>query len=165
MKYEIARPSLRNIDLSSNLILVGVQIATLAQAALALLRSRDTSAVRERRGGWPTQAKTGLERATRRPDTIRSRFYTFEAWRLTLVPALLQGWPRPSCLGTWRGSGLLWLRRFRCLPSANRDTAPNRSWQDWGGAATFQVAMRCCTKESRFTLASRERWSSGFANT
>ena len=51
MKYEIARAILRNIDLSSNLTLVGVQIATLAQGAFALLRSRDTSAVRERRGG------------------------------------------------------------------------------------------------------------------
>jgi hypothetical protein len=30
MKYEIARPSLRNIDPSSNLIPVGVQITTLA---------------------------------------------------------------------------------------------------------------------------------------
>jgi len=32
MRYEIARPSLRNMDLSSDLIPVGVQMATLALA-------------------------------------------------------------------------------------------------------------------------------------
>ncbi len=59
MKYEIARPSLRNIDLSSNLILVGVQILTLAQG-LGTSASHDISAVRERLAGGTLDTGFGL---------------------------------------------------------------------------------------------------------